>query len=144
MRFTKRVYIYMSKYIVILLEQVSSFADNDIMMTWFSWTSQIKAFDKVPRQRILKILNGHGIHGKLFEWIKSWLNKWVQRVVQATEWQKFLLEEDNKWRTRRISFGSYPFLDLHQRSRFRCDELDIKVCLMMPKYLVKLILQLTV
>jgi len=33
-----------------------------------------KAFDKVPHQTLLKKLNGHGIQGKLFEWIKSWLN----------------------------------------------------------------------
>jgi len=40
-----------------------------------------KAFDKVPHQRLLKKLNGHGIQGKLLEHIKSGLNNRVQRVV---------------------------------------------------------------
>jgi len=40
-----------------------------------------KDFDKVPHQRLLKKLNDHGIHGKLFEWIKSWLNNRVQQIV---------------------------------------------------------------
>jgi len=50
------------------LKQVTSFVDNrdnvDVIFLDFA-----KAFDKVPHQRLLKKLNGHGIQGKLFEWI---------------------------------------------------------------------------
>jgi len=39
-----------------------------------------KAFDKVPHQRLLCKLDSHGIHGKLFAWIKAWLEERKQRV----------------------------------------------------------------
>jgi len=53
-----------------------------------------KAFDKVPHQRLLKTLNGHGIQGnKLFKWIKSWLNNRIQRVVlngESSSWRRVI------------------------------------------------------
>jgi len=42
---------------------------------------------------IAKKSNSHGIHGKLFEWIKSWLNNRVQRVVlngKSSSWRTVL------------------------------------------------------
>jgi len=39
-----------------------------------------KDFDKVPHQRLLQKLEGHGIQGKLFDWISSWLTNRRQRV----------------------------------------------------------------
>jgi len=39
-----------------------------------------KAFNKVPQQRLLCKLDSHGMHGKLFEWIKCWLEERKQRV----------------------------------------------------------------
>jgi len=40
-----------------------------------------KAFDKVPRERLLAKLEAHKIHGKPLAWIRSWLTGRQQRVV---------------------------------------------------------------
>ncbi len=40
-----------------------------------------KAFDKVPRERLLEKLRAHGIRGKTLKWIRSWLSGRRQRVV---------------------------------------------------------------
>ena len=40
-----------------------------------------KAFDKVPYQRLLKKIRAHGIDGRLYNWISSWLQNRRQRVV---------------------------------------------------------------
>ena len=40
-----------------------------------------KAFDKVPHQRLLTKLKAHGIDGKVFQWISSWIQNRRQRVV---------------------------------------------------------------
>ena len=40
-----------------------------------------KAFDKVPTERLLKKLTGHGVGGKIKNWIASWLKDRKQRVV---------------------------------------------------------------
>ena len=40
-----------------------------------------KAFDKVPRERLLKILKAHGVEGSLLKWLESWLSDRKQRVV---------------------------------------------------------------
>ena len=34
-----------------------------------------KAFDKVPRQRLVKKLNAKGVHGKAVRWIENWLSE---------------------------------------------------------------------
>ena len=49
-----------------------------------------KAFDKVPHQRLLAKLNGYGIRGKIYEWIKDFLSNRQQRVVvngQFSDWK---------------------------------------------------------
>ena len=40
----------------------------------------MKAFDKVPYQRLLKTLNSHGIGGIFLLWIQSWLTGRRQKV----------------------------------------------------------------
>ena len=40
-----------------------------------------KAFDKVPRERLLEKLRAHGIRGKTLAWIRNWLSGRKQRVV---------------------------------------------------------------
>jgi hypothetical protein len=40
-----------------------------------------KAFDKVPRERLLAKLRAHGITGNLLTWIRNWLTGRKQRVV---------------------------------------------------------------
>ena len=39
-----------------------------------------KAFDSVPHKRLLVKLQSYGIHGKLLEWIRSFLNNRRKRV----------------------------------------------------------------
>jgi hypothetical protein len=40
-----------------------------------------KAFDKVPRERLLEKLRAHGVGGELLAWIRAWLTDRRQRVV---------------------------------------------------------------
>ena len=52
-----------------------------------------KAFDKVPRERLLKKLRAHGVGGKVLQWIRSWLTGRKQRVVlngKCSDWAEVL------------------------------------------------------
>ena len=52
-----------------------------------------KAFDKVPKKRLLKKLEAHGIGGHLLAWIEAWLTGREQRVVlngECSEWTEVL------------------------------------------------------
>jgi hypothetical protein len=52
-----------------------------------------KAFDKVPRERLLKKLRAHGIRGQVLAWINSWLSGRRQRVVlngRFSSWEDVL------------------------------------------------------
>ena len=40
-----------------------------------------KAFDKVPKERLLEKLRAHGIGGQILRWIRNWLTDRQQRVV---------------------------------------------------------------
>jgi len=40
-----------------------------------------KAFDKVPRRRLVAKLKAHGIGGETLRWIENWLTGRKQRVV---------------------------------------------------------------
>jgi len=54
-----------------------------------------KAFDTVPHQRLLEKLKAHGIGGKLWNWIKSWLSGKLQRVCikgKASDWTRVSVE----------------------------------------------------
>ena len=49
-----------------------------------------KTFDKVPHQRLLIKLQGHGIKGKLLRWIQEFLSNRKQRVVAngfSSDWK---------------------------------------------------------
>jgi len=50
-----------------------------------------KAFDKVPHQRLLQKLEGHGIQGKLLDWISSWLTNRRQRVCIQGKFSSWIL-----------------------------------------------------
>lgn len=52
-----------------------------------------KAFDKVPKNRLLEKLRAHGIRGETWQWIKEWLTDRKQRVVingRASSWKEVL------------------------------------------------------
>jgi hypothetical protein len=48
-----------------------------------------KAFDKVPRERLLEKLRAHGIRRKTLAWIRSWLTGRKQRVVLNGEYSSW-------------------------------------------------------
>ena len=50
-----------------------------------------KAFDKVPRERLLRKLVSHGIEGKVWLWLENWLKGREQRVCidgSSSDWIK--------------------------------------------------------
>ncbi len=52
-----------------------------------------KAFDKVPKERLLKKVRAHGIRGRVLAWINSWLSGRKQRVVlygRFSSWMEVL------------------------------------------------------
>jgi len=52
-----------------------------------------KAFDKVPRERLLRKIYAHGIRGPILGWIRSWLTGRKQRVVlngRFSSWEEVL------------------------------------------------------
>jgi len=52
-----------------------------------------KAFDKVPKQRLMKKVRAHGIRGPLLNWINEWLSGRRQRVVlngKFSSWEEVL------------------------------------------------------
>jgi hypothetical protein len=52
-----------------------------------------KAFDKVPRERLLEKLRAHGVQGRALNWIRSWLTGRKQRVVlngKCSTWAEVL------------------------------------------------------
>ena len=61
------------------LDKVTEWVDKgdgaDVIYTHFA-----KAFNKVPHQRLLQKLDGHGIEGKVRNWIEDWLSGRKQRV----------------------------------------------------------------
>ena len=70
------------------LERITSEHDRgnatDIIYLDFS-----KAFDKVPKKRLIIALKAHGINGPLLQWIENWLTNRKQRVVlngSFSEW----------------------------------------------------------
>ncbi len=54
------------------LEKITEMFDNnkplDIIYLDFA-----KAFDKVPKQRLIKKLEAHGVKGNVLKWIHNWL-----------------------------------------------------------------------
>ncbi len=53
----------------------------------------VKAFDKVPKERLLEKLRADGVRGELLAWIRSWLSGRKQRVVlngESSNWEEVL------------------------------------------------------
>ena len=62
------------------LEVVTNAVDSG---EWFDvvYLDFSKAFDKVPKLRLLETLKAHGISGDLLTWLGNWLSNRLQRVV---------------------------------------------------------------
>ncbi|MBM3938034.1 MAG: reverse transcriptase family protein [Sphingomonadales bacterium] len=60
-------------------EKVTKSVDNGIQVDIF-YLDLAKAFDKVPRERLLIKLKAKGVAGKMLDWIRDWLTGRVQQV----------------------------------------------------------------
>ena len=52
-----------------------------------------KAFDKVPRERLMAKVRAHGVHPELARWINAWLSDRRQRVIlngKRSSWKEVL------------------------------------------------------
>jgi len=70
------------------MEEVTKAVDNgkpvDVVYLDFA-----KAFDKVPRRRLMEKLRAHGVTGSIYRWINNWLTGRQQRVVlngRGSDW----------------------------------------------------------
>ena len=53
------------------------------------YTDFAKAFDTVPRRRLIRKLNAYGFQGKILDWIEKWLSNRKQRVtlgLESSDW----------------------------------------------------------
>jgi hypothetical protein len=73
-------------------EKVTSVVDQgspfDVIFLDFA-----KAFDKVPKERLLEKLRAHGVRGELLDWVRAWLTDRKQRVVlngECSSWEEVL------------------------------------------------------
>jgi len=72
-----------------------------------------KAFDKVPKERLLRKVRAHGVRGRVLAWIRSWLSGRKQRVVLNGE--ILFLAGGLVWSTSRECIGPSPVCDIYQR-----------------------------
>ena len=74
------------------LEKVTLAADEGMAMD-VVFLDFAKAFDKVPRERLLKKLHAHGVRGKLLSWVREWLTDRTQCVIlngESSSWIEVL------------------------------------------------------
>ena len=74
------------------LEKVTLAADEGTAMD-VVFLDFAKAFDKVPRERLLKKLHAHGVRGKLLSWVREWLTDRTQCVIlngESSSWIEVL------------------------------------------------------
>jgi hypothetical protein len=62
------------------LEKVTKVVDKGLPMD-IVFLDFAKAFDKVPKERLIEKLRTHGIRGKTLQWIRAWLSGRRQRAV---------------------------------------------------------------
>jgi ribonuclease P/MRP protein subunit RPP40 len=58
---------------------------NDVIYLDFA-----KAFDKVPKERLLRKVRAHGVRGRVLGWIRSWLSGRKQKVVLNGKFSSWL------------------------------------------------------
>ena len=69
-----------------------------------------KAFDKVPRERLLEKIQAHGVRGNILAWIRE---SHRQTTEGSAEWTKFRLGGGLVWSTPRQSPETTALHDLH-------------------------------
>ena len=74
------------------LEEVTRAVDEGVPVDVI-YLDFAKAFDKVPKERLLEKLRAHGVSGHLLRWIRNWLTGRQQRVVlngKKSGWEQVL------------------------------------------------------
>ena len=74
------------------MEQRNSESDNNIPMD-IIYLDFSKAFDKVPKHRLIQKLKSHSIKGNVLSWINNWLTGRRQRVIingEQSTWEPVL------------------------------------------------------
>ena len=74
------------------LDKITEATDKGIF-TDVIYLDFAKAFDKVPTERLLRKVQGHGIGGRIGAWIRAWLTDRTQRVSvnsKLSGWRKVL------------------------------------------------------
>ena len=71
-----------------MLNQIDKGNPVDVVFLDFS-----KAFYTVPHKRLMNKVRGHGIRGKIAQWIEEWLSSRMQRVQingEKSQWERVL------------------------------------------------------
>jgi len=66
--------------LVLFLDKVTKAVDEGKSVDIF-YLDFAKAFDKIPRQRLLKKLREKGINRDIVKWIENWLTDRTQKVI---------------------------------------------------------------
>ena len=79
----------------------------------FFWDFQ-KAFDKVPKTRLLQKLSAYGIEGKVLCWIADFLSDRKMQIMvrgEYSEWVDVISRVPQPW----VCIGTYPVFNLCRR-----------------------------
>jgi len=74
------------------MEEVTRLVDEGVPVDVI-YLDFAKAFDKVPKERLLEKLRAHGVRGQILRWIRNWLTDRQQRVVlngKKSGWERVL------------------------------------------------------
>ena len=82
----------------------------------------MKAFDKVPHKRLLKVLKYYCIPSKIVDWTESFLTNRKQKVI-VNGIYSIIMAWCNQWCATRISFRTYPVCYLYQHTYWCCKAL---------------------
>ena len=82
----------MSNQSLMFFEEITKWVDDRSPVD-VAYLNFQKAFDKVPRQRLLLKLKAHGIGNDVINWIENWLTHRRQRVIvdgEISNWKSVL------------------------------------------------------
>ena len=72
-----------------------------------------KAFDKVPKTRLLQKLSAYGIEGKVLCWIADFLSDRKMRIMVRGEYSEWV--DGYQRGSTRVCIGTYPVFNLCKR-----------------------------
>ena len=75
-----------------------------------------KAFDKVPKTRLLQKRSAYGIEGKVLCWIADFLSDRKMRIMVRCEYQYSEWVDVNQRGSTRVCIGTYSVFNLCKRN----------------------------